>query len=62
MKISPQDILISRSGEDASRNIKKLESKLEAAAEIASESPEEKELNNLVLVEKVKQIKGMNNG
>lgn len=49
-------------GEDASRNIKKLESQLEAAAEIASESPEEKELNNLVLVEKVKKIKGMHNG
>lgn len=49
-------------GEDASRNIKKLESQLEAAAEIASESPEERELTNLVLVEKVKQIKGMNNG
>jgi hypothetical protein len=49
-------------GEDASRNIKKLESQLEAAAEIASESPEERELTNLVLVEKVKQIKGMHNG
>ena len=48
-------------GEDASRSIKKLESQLEAAAEIASESPEEKELNNLALVEKVKQIKGAHN-
>ena len=46
---------------DVSRNIKVLQTRLEAAAELTSETPDEKALTNLMLVEKVKKIKAAHN-
>lgn len=47
-------------GDAGKRNIQRLQTQLEAAAEIAGETPDEKALNNIALAEKVKAIQGGN--
>lgn len=45
-------------GDAGKRNIQRLQAQLEAATEIAGETPDEKALNNIALAEKVKAIQG----
>ena len=45
-------------GDAGKRNVQRFQSQMEAAAEIAGETPEEQALNNIALAEKVKAIQG----
>lgn len=47
-------------GDAGKRNIQRLQTQLEAAAEAAGETPDEQALNNIALAEKVKAIQGGN--
>lgn len=47
-------------GDAGKRNIQRFQAQLEAASEIAGETPDEQALNNIALAEKVKAIQGGN--